>query len=38
MQNINRLSVKHNVTFVDLNNPSIHTQNIEGLWSRSKYF
>lgn len=31
-------TVNHSIYFVDPFNPEIHTQNIEGLWSRSKYF
>lgn len=31
-------SINHSLYFVDPNDSEIHTQNIEGLWSRSKYF
>ena len=31
-------SVNHSLYFVDPNNSEVHTQNIEGLWSISKYF
>lgn len=30
--------INHSLHFVDPERPEIHTQNIEGLWSRSKYF
>ena len=30
--------VNHSLNFVDPENPNIHTQNIESLWSRSKNF
>jgi hypothetical protein len=31
-------SIKHSIHFVDPKNPELHTQNIEGIWRRSKYF
>ena len=31
-------TINHSINFVDPMDPEIHTQNIEGLWSRSKYF
>ena len=31
-------TINHSLNFVDNDNPEIHTQNIEGLWSRSKFF
>jgi transposase-like protein len=31
-------SINHSLFFVDPTDDEIHTQNIEGLWSRSKYF
>ena len=31
-------TINHSLNFVDPNDPQIHTQNIEGLWSRLKYF
>lgn len=38
LPNYSHQSVNHSLNFVDPNNPLVHTQNIEGLWSRSKYF
>jgi hypothetical protein len=38
MPQFEHLSVNHSLNFVDPNDATIHTQNIEGLWSRSKYF
>ena len=31
-------SINHSLHFIDPNDSTIHTQNVEGLWSRSKYF
>jgi hypothetical protein len=31
-------SVNHSINFVDISDSTIHIQNIEALWSRSKYF
>jgi transposase-like protein len=38
LENFSHATVNHSVHFVDPTNPAVHTQNIEGLWSRSKYF
>jgi hypothetical protein len=38
MPKFEHLSVNNSLNFVDPNDATIHTQNIEGLWSRSKYF
>lgn len=38
MPQMKHSSVNYSLNFVDPDNPMIHTQNIEGLWSRSKYF
>lgn len=35
---IDHLSVNDSLNFVDPEDRNIHNQNIEGLWSRSKYF
>ena len=31
-------TVNRSLNFVDSSDKNVHTQNIEGLWSRSKYF
>lgn len=31
-------SINHSLYFVNPNDPSVHTQSIEGLWSKSKLF
>lgn len=36
--NLDHHTINHSLNFVDPTDRSIHTQNIEGLWSRSKYF
>ena len=36
--NIIHRTVNHSLNFVDPEDSNIHTQNIEGIWSRSKYF
>jgi hypothetical protein len=38
LPNFKHQSVNHSIDFVDPNDSTIHTQNIEGLWSRRKYF
>lgn len=34
----NHYTINHSINFVDPDSPEIHTQNIEGLWSRSKFY
>ena len=38
MPEIIHTTINHSLNFVDPNDPSVHTQNIESLWSRSKYY
>jgi transposase-like protein len=38
LENFEHLSINHSLNFVDPNDPLVHTQNVEGLWSRSKYY
>lgn len=38
LNNLNYETINHSINFVDPLRSDIHTQNVEGLWSRSKYF